>query len=265
MQQKEIQKVFQYHPNLMIVHHKRNNIKGVHISYVTRTNALPLLLEEALLKGYERYIFEYTLEESNKKIDLLSLFNKRNKKDNSARKFFIEIGFGDGENSFKIAQENPEINYLAFDVYLHGVAQYTKHLLDANLDNVIIVRYDAEDFIAHSIADNSIDGFNIFFPDPWIKRKQSKRRIINSNFVSILTSKLVCGGIIHTATDIKEYADTMMKVLSAQSGLKNLYGKDNFAPNKQGRFVTTFEEKGNKENRKSYDLIFQKEETCARS
>ena len=254
--QKPKQKVFVLFPNLEVVHHKHAGDKGVHISYVTRTNHLSLLLENAVIRGYKRYAFEYTEGLKDSIIDLKTLFDSRNGIDNSGRQYFIEIGFGDGKNSYNIASNNPNINYLCFDVYLQGFAEFMNMLNTNPIDNVLLVRFDAEDFITHSISDNSIDGFNIFFPDPWIKRKQKKRRIINPQFTNVLVQKLKNGGIIHTATDIEEYAYSMLDIFTSNNNLKNKF--ENFAPASFKRTKTHFEEKGILANRQSFDLVFAK-------
>lgn len=256
MQSDNPQKVFKIHPSLEQVHHKNGVLEGTHISYITRTNPLPKLLEDALLEGFDRYVFEYTSDMKNKKIDINEVFLSRF--GTSGRKLAIEIGFGDGENSFKIAKANPNINYLAFDVYLRGLAEYIQRLNADPLDNVLLSRYDAEDFISHSIFEDSVDFFNIFFPDPWHKRKHKKRRIINPKFALVLAGCLKKGGIIHCATDIEEYAVQMHDVFSSTQGLKNPYGDKNFAPNMIDRFLTSFEAKGAQEGRGSFDIIYQK-------
>ncbi len=113
----------------------------------------------------------------------------------------LEIGFGMGDSTATIAQAHPEIDYLGVEVHTPGVGNLLK-LIDAQqLTNVRIVQHDAVEVLRDMIADESLDGVHIFFPDPWHKARHNKRRLIQSPFIAQLVKKLKSGGYIHVATD----------------------------------------------------------------
>ena len=99
----------------------------------------------------------------------------------------------------------------------------------------------------------------IFFPDPWPKRRHHERRLIQKSFVEKLIGRLKPQGLIHLATDWQDYAKHMLKVLSDQKELSNLAGTNNFAARSACRpIVTKFEARGLREGRKVWDLQFAK-------
>src|SRR5690606_16308632 len=102
---------------------------------------------------------------------------------------------------------------------------------------------DAVEILANCIADGSLDLVQIFFPDPWHKKKHHKRRLIQTAFVLDLMKKLRTGGRIHLATDWQNYAEHMMEVLSAIEGLRNTAGEGQYAID-TGRPETKFERRG---------------------
>ena len=115
------------------------------------------------------------------------------------------------------------------------------------------------DVLEKCIPAGSLDGLQIFFPDPWPKRRHHKRRLIQPAFVSLAATKLKPAGVLHLATDWEDYAKQMMKVLSAESQLENLAGKTQYAERSSFRpIVTKFEDRGEKEGRPIWELQFAK-------
>jgi tRNA (guanine-N(7)-)-methyltransferase len=76
------------------------------------------------------------------------------------------------------------------------------------------MRGDAVEFLSANIADNSLARFQLFFPDPWHKKKHHKRRIVQQDFLNLLAKKLKIGSVCHMATDWQDYAQQMMEMLS---------------------------------------------------
>ena len=83
-------------------------------------------------------------------------------------------------------------------------------LNEQGLSNVRIYCHDAIEILEQKIADNSLTGIHLFFPDPWHKKKHHKRRIVRPSFVELLIKKLKSGGYFHAATDWENYAQTML-------------------------------------------------------
>ena len=148
-------------------------------SYVLRNNVLEDKEKEVVLKWAEKYCLFF----ENKMLDYSSLFNNNNET-------IIEIGFGNGEVTSQMALIKPEYNYIGLEVYLKGFVRLLKEIGENSIDNVRIMRFNAIDVLENMIADNSVAGFHIFFPDPWPKKKHHKRRIMKSEFLHLLATKL---------------------------------------------------------------------------
>jgi tRNA (guanine-N7-)-methyltransferase len=124
-----------------------------------------------------------------------------------AQPVVMEIGYGMGEATWQIAEANPAVNYLGVEVHLPGVGKLMARLNELNLTNVKLIERDVFEVFHYMIADSALDGVHLYFPDPWPKRHQNKRRIINQRFISEVAKKLKPGGYIHIATDWVPYAE----------------------------------------------------------
>lgn len=133
----------------------------------------------------------------------------------------LEIGFGMGETTAKIAASRPEDDFLAIEVHPPGVGALLKLIGENNLSNLRLIRHDAVEVLEQMIAPNSLDGIHIYFADPWHKKRHHKRRLIQSEFVKLLVSRLRPGAYLHLATDWHNYAEQMLLVLNAESHLVN--------------------------------------------
>lgn len=168
----------------------------------------------------------------------------------------LEIGFGMGDSTATIAASLPGNDYLGVEVHTPGVGALLKRIGEGNLSNLRIIQHDAVEVLEHMIADASLDGIHIFFPDPWPKKKHHKRRLIQPTLVAKLASKLKPGGYLHLATDWEHYAVQMLDVLSGERTLANT-AKD-YAPRPDYRPLTKFEKRGLKLGHGVWDLIFRK-------
>lgn len=131
----------------------------------------------------------------------------------------IEIGSGTGTATAAMAAAEPEVNLLAVEVYRPGIAQLLKHIQNGEISNIRILKGDATEMLRHMIADNSVTGFRVFFPDPWPKAKHHKRRMLQTDVISLLTDKLMPGGILHIATDHADYAEFIAEASAPEKRL----------------------------------------------
>lgn len=171
---------------------------------------------------------------------------------------FVEIGFGNGESLARMAAANPDKDYIGIEVHTPGVGHLLMLLDQQGLDNVRIYCHDAIEIMEHKIADNSLAGVHLFFPDPWPKKKHHKRRIVRPGFVDLLVRKLTPGGYFHAATDWENYAETMLAVLSESSELKNTSATNDYCERPAYRPLTKFEQRGLRLGHGVWDLIFIK-------
>ena len=106
------------------------------------------------------------------------------------------------------------------------------------------------------IANRSLDGIHIFFPDPWHKKRHNKRRLIKADFLNKLALKLKEKAYIHISTDWEDYADW---ILDESLQCKNLSLKENEFHNKPDyRPYTKYERRGVNLGHKVWDIIFLK-------
>ena len=169
----------------------------------------------------------------------------------------LEIGFGMGETTAEIAQQNPQWNILGLEVYRPGIGALLSKIEQRGLTNIRVIEHDAVEVLAHMVPDDYLDGVHIYFPDPWPKKRHHKRRLIQSPFLSQLVQKLKPGGYLHMATDWPDYATQMLEVCSQEISLENR-AKEGFSPRPDWRPLTKFEARGIRLGNPVADLIFQK-------
>ena len=169
---------------------------------------------------------------------------------------YLEIGFGMGGATAEIARNHPGNDYIGIEVHRPGVGNLLKLIEQDALTNLRLMSHDAVDVVNQMIAPGSLDGILIFFPDPWHKKRHHKRRLIQPEFVAMLTSRLMPGGTMHCATDWENYAEQMLEVLSAEPALVNT--STGYAVRPAYRPLTKFENRGLKLGHGVWDLVFSK-------
>lgn len=202
-------------------------------------------------QGLDLWLKDYELPMSSSHWDLSKLFNRN-------AETVVEIGFGMGTSLFTMACNNPAINYLGIEVHKAGVGSLVADLHDNQLSNVRIAAHDAVEVFQTQIEPESISGVQIFFPDPWHKKRHHKRRLIQREFIELLVQKIKKDGFIHCATDWQEYAEHILEVLSAIPDLKNLQKEGGYSPKPESRPLTKFEQRGERLGHGVWDLIFIK-------
>lgn len=170
----------------------------------------------------------------------------------------VEIGFGNGDSLAYMAATNPDLNYLGIEVHRPGVGHLMMLLEQRGINNVRIYHHDAIEILEQKVADNSVAGIHLFFPDPWHKRRHHKRRIVRPSFLDLLQKKLVTGGYFHAATDWQDYAKNMLATLSTDARLKNSSPASDYCPRPEYRPMTKFENRGLNLGHGVWDLIFTK-------
>ncbi|MGZ5039193.1 MAG: tRNA (guanosine(46)-N7)-methyltransferase TrmB [Usitatibacter sp.] len=167
-----------------------------------------------------------------------------------------EVGFGMGETTARIAADNPDKDYLAIEVHSPGVGSLLKQVEAAGLSNVRIVQHDAAEVMRDMIAPGSLAAIHVFFPDPWPKKRHHKRRLLQPAFVELAATRLAPGGVLHVATDWRDYAEQVLEVLRATRGLENT--AEGFASRPAWRPETKFERRGLKLGHGVWDLVFER-------
>jgi tRNA (guanine-N7-)-methyltransferase len=186
-------------------------------------------------------------------IDLAAVFGRR-------APCVLEIGFGMGDATARIAQAHPALDFLGVEVFAAGVGALCKRIDEMQISNVRIVQHDAVEVVRDMLVPGQLAGVHVYFPDPWPKARHHKRRLIQPPFMALLASRLAPGGYVHCATDWQHYAEQMLSVLSAEPQLSNLH--DGYAPGPRNpqieRPTTKFHARGERLGHGVWDLVFER-------
>lgn len=219
-------------------------------SFILRQGRLTPGQERALKALWPIYGIDFS-ERAPQVLDLTTLFA-------TDQPITVEIGFGNGESLVEMAASHPERNFIGIEVHTPGVGHCLLGIEHYDLRNLKLMQADAVEVLKHAFLPESLDKVQIFFPDPWHKKRHHKRRIIQPAFVELVTERLQSGGRLHVATDWAEYAEHIHEVLS-QSRLTNTASNDDWlVPSPTDRPETKFERRGHKLGHHSHDLLYMK-------
>lgn len=218
-------------------------------SYVVRAGRIT----EGQKAAFTEYWPNYGLSLHSGKLDVDTTFGRSGPR-------VIEIGFGMGGSLLDMVQAEPEKNFIGIEVHSPGVGRLIHGAGKLGLSNLRVYLADATDVMEDCIEDGSIDRLQVYFPDPWHKKKHNKRRLIQPQFVQDIRSKLKLGGIFHLATDWEPYAEYMLEVMEAAEGYENLAGAGQYSPRPDYRPVTKFEQRGERLGHGVWDLRYKRVE-----
>ena len=171
----------------------------------------------------------------------------------ASEKVIMEIGFGMGEATAIIAKNHPNNGYIAVDVHPPGIGKLLARIVENDLTNLKVIEEDVHVVLQHMIADESLDGIHLFFPDPWPKKKHNKRRIVNEGFLALIHPKIKKGGFIHIATDWVPYAVSIQEVFAGSTLFTGgVIDKPEWRP------VTRFEGQGIDKDHAVNDMMYLK-------
>jgi tRNA (guanine-N7-)-methyltransferase len=173
----------------------------------------------------------------------------------------LEIGFGDGEALYTTAVNHPDIDYLGIEVHEPGIGHLLLLLERAALTNVRIIDRDAVDVIAARVPDGCFDAVNLFFPDPWPKKRHHKRRILQPEFVRELARILKDGGLLHVATDWANYAEHTLEVMAASPAFTAIEAANLCNNALAFRPPTRFERRGRRLGHEVTDVYYRRGHT----
>ena len=203
-------------------------------------------------KAYTELWPRYGLNLEEGKLDFVNVFQRE-------APVVLEIGFGSGRSLLATAKLHPHENYIGIEMHLPGIGALLLGVQSENLENIRVYYADAVEVLEKAIADNSLEAIQIFFPDPWQKRKHHKRRLIQPDFVKFLATKLKPQGTLHLATDWEDYGEDMLRVMTNAEEFVNLAGAGQCAERSSQRpIVTKFEERGTLLGRKIWEFQFAK-------
>ncbi|MFF4220929.1 tRNA (guanosine(46)-N7)-methyltransferase TrmB [Streptomyces nondiastaticus] len=170
----------------------------------------------------------------------------------------LEIGFGMGEATAKMAAADPGTGILACDVHTPGQGNLLGLAERNGLDNIRVANGDAIILLREMLAPDSLAGLRVYFPDPWPKKRHHKRRLIQPEFLALAATRMAPGALLHCATDWEPYAEQMLEVLSAAPDFENTQADGGFAPRPEFRPLTRFEGQGLDKGHVVHDLLFRR-------
>ena len=210
-------------------------------SFVRRAGRITVAQQRALTTLWPIWGIDY----APTPINLEKIFGRR-------APLIVEIGFGNGELLVSMAADNPDKNFIGMEVHEPGIGHCLLRIDQNKITNVHIVCHDAIEVLENQIPDAALHGVNLFFPDPWPKKRQHKRRIVQAEFLMLLSRKIKPGGFFHTATDWANYADHIDETVSANPAFRVTETKTSKRPE------TKFELRGKRLGHEIRDRIYQR-------
>ena len=204
-------------------------------------------------QGLEQYGSRFLLNFQDGTFDPVAVFGR-------IAPLTVEIGFGMGYSLVAMAQAAPDRDFIGIEIHPNGIAQICYEAGVAGLPNLRVVDGDALLVLEHYFQDASIDTVQLYFADPWPKKKHHKRRFVQTHIMQLIRRKLRDGGVFHAATDWQPYADWMLEILEVAPGYENMAGPGQFAERPDFRPLTKFENRGQKLGHGVWDLLYRK--TC---
>ena len=216
-------------------------------SYVVRAGRMTDAQRNAFTQGWPA--FGLTLAAGAINTD--SIFGRAGPK-------ILEIGFGMGDSLLQMAAADPETDFVGIEVHPPGVGTLINGAEALALKNLRVYLADAYDVLEECFGAHSIDRLQLYFPDPWHKKKHNKRRIIQADFISLAVERMAPDGIIHLATDWAPYAEHMLEVMEQAVGLENCAGSGQYSPRPDYRPDTKFERRGERLGHGVWDLLYRR-------
>ncbi|NEX21435.1 tRNA (guanosine(46)-N7)-methyltransferase TrmB [Thiorhodococcus mannitoliphagus] len=177
----------------------------------------------------------------------------------SEKPVVLEIGFGNGDSLAEMAAADLNRNWLGIEVHRPGVGHLLLEIERRGLSNLKVMRHDAVEVLTQGIAAASLDAVQLFFPDPWPKRRHHKRRILSPQLIQLLAKVIRPGGVFHAATDWEPYAEQMLEILdSATDCFESTAGVGRYAPRPATRPLTKFEQRGERLGHPVHDLLYRR-------
>lgn len=170
----------------------------------------------------------------------------------------LEIGFGNGETLVTQAVQNSGRNFLGIEVHDPGVGHCLLKARDAGIDNLRLINHDAIDVLRQQIPAASLARINLYFPDPWPKKRHHKRRIVQPEFVELIAARLVGGGTFNIATDWANYAEHIDATFSHSDRFTCTERREHDGDRPLDRPRTKFEQRGIHKGHRICDWRFTK-------
>jgi tRNA (guanine-N7-)-methyltransferase len=216
-------------------------------SFVRRAGRITQSQQRALDELWPAYGVSYT----GRAINFSDLFG-------TDRPVVVEIGFGNGESLVELATTNPDQNFLGIEVHEPGVGHCLLKAEEAEIQNLRIIAHDAIDVLTHQVPSGSLSRLNLYFPDPWPKKRHHKRRIVQPAFLELVADRLVDRGTLNIATDWDNYAEHIDEIFSQSDQFTCVERREHDGVEPLDRPRTKFERRGLRKGHRICDWCFRK-------
>lgn len=216
-------------------------------SFVRRAGRLTPSQQRALDELWPDYGVQY----ADSPIDFTALFKRE-------APVVVEIGFGNGESLVEQATANPDCDFLGIEVHEPGVGHCLLKAEEADIHNLKIIAHDAVEVLGNQVPAGSLSRLNLYFADPWPKKRHHKRRIVQPDFVDLVASRLADGGTFNIATDWANYAEHIDEVLSQSDRFARIEYREHDGGEPFDRPQTKFERRGLRKGHRISDWCYEK-------
>jgi tRNA (guanine-N7-)-methyltransferase len=173
----------------------------------------------------------------------------------------LEIGSGKGMFICKVAGQIPQHNFIGIEISIKYARFAAAKLIRQNRSNAIMVCGDAAQVLQDVIPMETLAAVHVYFPDPWWKRAHRKRRILRSEVLQLIESRLLPGGALHFWTDVEEYFTSTLTLLAQTTALQGPFEVPEPEANDDDDYRTHFERRTRLHGEKVYRAVFRKVET----
>jgi tRNA (guanine-N7-)-methyltransferase len=229
---------------------------AVHLRRVRSFVRRPGRLTHAQRRALEELLPRFGVSASERPLDLRNLFGREAPR-------VLDIGFGDGEAIVTSAANYGALDYLGIEVHEPGIGHLLLLLEKAGLSNVRVIARDASDAIPELLGEATFAAVNLFFPDPWPKKRHHKRRLLQPPFVDEVARVLVPGGLLHVATDWENYATHTRELLAHDARFTPVAAESLSGDPLAFRPPTKFERRGRRLGHDVFDLYYRKASDAA--
>lgn len=216
-------------------------------SFVRRAGRLTPSQKRALEDLWPSYGVDFSPEA----IDFDSLFSRH-------APVVLEIGFGNGDTLVQQALDNENMNFLGIEVHEPGVGHCLLKAHEAGVSNLKLIKHDAIEVLRDQVPAGSLQRVNLYFPDPWPKKRHHKRRMIQPEFVELIENRLGPNGALHIATDWANYAEHIDEVLDRSDLFALSEHREHDGDRPLDRPGTKFEQRGLRKGHRIFDWRFVK-------
>ncbi len=208
-------------------------------------------MTESQRKALEELWPEFGLVYADEPLDIDGLFGRD-------AQHTLEIGFGNGDTLVQQASEHPDTDFIGIEVHEPGIGHCLIAARHAGVENLRLIAHDAIEVLQHQIAAGSLDRINLYFPDPWPKKRHHKRRIVQPAFLEMCADRLKPSGALHIATDWANYAEHIDAELAASPRFLVSERREHDGDQPLDRPRTKFEQRGLRKGHRIWDWRFER-------